>query len=141
MLWVYGEPCRRGESWVLGDNGERGTSASPASSGTVLWLYGALLLAQLSSFWAPHFFLMATVQQRAKGLGSSPWALPIPGSGLLLLSPLHVPLVPLKDWLKREVSTHMGVPRHNQRAKAFQGSRADPLNRKEAGQGQRTLQG
>lgn len=68
MLWVYGEPCRRGESWVLGDNGERGTSASPASSGTVLWLYGALLLAQLSSFWAPHFFLMATVQQ-SQGLG------------------------------------------------------------------------
>lgn len=68
MLWVYREPCRRGESWVLGDNGERGTSASPASLGAVLWLYGALLPTQLSSFRAPHLFLMATVWQ-SQGLG------------------------------------------------------------------------
>lgn len=68
MLWVRREPCRRGESWMLGDNGERGTSASPASLGAALWLCRALLLAQLSSFRAPHPFLMATVQQ-SQGLG------------------------------------------------------------------------
>lgn len=45
-----------------------------------------LLLAQLPGSRAPHRFLMAPQPGRAGGLASSPQALPMPCSGLLLLS-------------------------------------------------------